>query len=182
MVTLIIWQGLVGILSNLEMAQPFTVSNCRHGDLAAILPNPRSSSLFGHGALHRRWTLWQDHWGRGIFGCLRFVDEDVICIHAYGIVSRTCFDMMLNLPNCGRWWILNVSFSTLLSTNRLPTFSSRLAISERLMLPLLCSSAQCIFWLRRSFWGKFCKKLRSHILHAIFYMHKQLGSKNGIPL
>lgn len=53
---------------------------------------------------------------------------------------------------CGRWWFLNESFSTLLSTNRQPTFSSRPAISERLMLPLLCSSAQRIFGLTRSFW------------------------------
>ena len=46
---------MVGILSNLEMAQHFTVSICRHGDLdAIILLHPRSSSLFGHGALHRR--------------------------------------------------------------------------------------------------------------------------------
>lgn len=82
---------------------------------------------------------------------------------------------------CGRWWFLNVSFSTLLSTNRQPTFSSRPAISERLMLPLLCSSAQRIFGLTRNFWGS-SKKLRSHILHAIFYMHKQLGSKHEFPL
>ena len=84
---------MVGILSNLEMAQHFTVSNCCHQDSASEVVISIWSWSFAPAVNSLTRSLRQ----KRNFGCLRFVDEDVICLHEYGIVSRTCFGMMLNL-------------------------------------------------------------------------------------
>ena len=63
---------MVGILSNLEMAQHFTVSICCHEDLASEVVISIWSWSFAPAVNSLTRSLRQ----KRNFGCLRFVDED----------------------------------------------------------------------------------------------------------